>query len=144
MKELEHTADVMYLVETETLSKLFEMAALGMFSYITDLNSVRSAECIEIRAEGYDLEGLLYKWLENLLIEHDLRGFVANSIKVNSIVISREEDQEIYRIEGSACGEIFDRNRHPPGIVIKAVTYSQMFINRDERGFWTTKIVLDI
>ncbi|MEM1650043.1 MAG: archease, partial [Sulfolobales archaeon] len=80
MRELEHTADVMYLVESESLIKLFEIAALGMFSYITDLNTVNEIECVSVKAEGFDLESLMYRWLENLLIEHDLRKFVARRV----------------------------------------------------------------
>ncbi|MEL9929923.1 MAG: archease [Sulfolobales archaeon] len=144
MRELEHTADVMYLVESESLIKLFEIAALGMFSYITDLNTVNEIECVSVKAEGFDLESLMYRWLENLLIEHDLRKFVARRVRVDSITIRKTENEESFLIEGFACGERFDREKHPAGIVVKAVTYSQMSIERDANGIWRTKIVLDI
>ncbi|MGC9009918.1 MAG: archease [Sulfolobales archaeon] len=143
-KEYEHTADVMFSVENESLLKLYELAALGMFSYMTELDKVEARECINVSAEGFDLENLMYRWLENLLILHDEKHFVASSAKVNKIVFEKDpEGLDKIILEGVVCGEIFDRNKHPPGIVVKAVTYAQMQIKRED-FIWKTFIVLDI
>ncbi|MGC9149249.1 MAG: archease [Sulfolobales archaeon] len=143
-REYEHTADVMFSVENESLLKLYELAALGMFSYMTELDNVESRECINVYAEGFDLENLMYRWLENLLILHDERLFVASRARVNKIVFEKDpEGLDKIILEGVVCGEIFDRNKHPPGIVVKAVTYAQMQIKRED-FIWKTFIVLDI
>jgi len=143
-REYEHTADVMFSVENESLLKLYELAALGMFSYMTELDKVESRECINVYAEGFDLENLMYRWLEKLLILHDERLFVASRARVNKIVFEKDpEGLDKIILEGVVCGEIFDRNKHPPGIVVKAVTYAQMQIKRED-FIWKTFIVLDI
>lgn len=142
--EHEHTADVMYEVVGESLSELFELAALGMFRYMVDISRVEPRECREVSAEGFDLESLMYKWLENLLVEHELTGHVFSRVHVREIVFSREEGGERLYLRARVCGEKIDRDRHEPGVVVKAVTYSQMFIHRDDKGLWRTYIVLDI
>ncbi len=143
-KEYEHTADVMFSVENESLLKLYELASLGMFSYMTELDKVEPRECINVSAEGFDPENLMYRWLENLLILHDQKLFVASRVKINKMIFEKDPDglDRVF-LEGIVCGEVFDRNKHPPGIVIKAVTYAQMQVRREDFK-WKIFIVLDI
>ncbi len=142
--DYEHTADVMYEVVADTLEELFEYAAQGMFKYITDLERVEPAKEVAVEAKGFDLENLLYRWLEEFIIIHDVEGMVFSRFKVDKIEEIEEGGERIYRIRGRAWGEKFDRGKHKPGVVVKAVTYSQMEIKRDENGKWRVKIVLDI
>jgi len=141
----EHTADVMYTVEAKTLEELFELAAEGMFRYITpDLSRVSPVVGVEVSSKGFDLENLLYRWLEDLLILHDLRGLVFSRFKVKGIYRVEEGGEQVYMLSGYAAGERFDPKRHVPGVVVKAVTYSQMAIERTREGLWRVSIVLDI
>jgi len=144
IKELEHTADVLYEITADDLLELFELAALSMFNTMTDIKKVVPRDCKEISAEGFDLENLLYRWLENLLIDHDLTGYVYSKIMQLNMTIFREDRSEKMILRGVVCGEKFDKERHDARLVVKAVTYSQMFIHRTSDGRWRTYIVYDI
>lgn len=143
--EESHTADVMYTVEGSTLEEVFEHAALGMFGYIvTDLSAVRPVVGVEIRVNGFDLENLLYRWLEDLLILHDTRGLVFSRFAVKGIYRAGSGGDPAYRLSGFAAGERFDPRKHRPGVVVKAITYSQMVFEKTFEGLWRVSIVLDI
>lgn len=141
----EHTADVMYTVEARTLEELFEYAAIGMFKHISpDLSRISPRVGAEITSIGIDLENLLYRWLEDLLILHDTEGLVFSRFAVRSIYRVEEGGEQSYILKGFAAGERFDPRKHVPGVVVKAVTYSQMSIERTAEGLWRVSIVLDI
>ncbi|MEM1610527.1 MAG: archease [Sulfolobales archaeon] len=143
--DVDHTADVMYIVEARSLEELFEYAALGMFRYITpDLSRVSPIVGASVLSRGFDLENLLYRWLEDLLILHDLRGLAFSRFSVRGIYRVEEEGEQIYMLKGYAAGERFDPRKHIPGIVVKAVTYSQMSLEKTQDGMWRVSIVLDI
>jgi SHS2 domain-containing protein len=143
--DMDHTADVMYIVEAEDLERLFEYAAIGMFRYMTpDLSRVSPIVGAEVSSRGFDLENLLYRWLEDLLILHDLRGLVFSRFLVKGIYRVEEDGEQIYMLKGYAAGERFDPRRHISGIVVKAVTYSQMALEKTQEGIWRVSIVLDI
>jgi SHS2 domain-containing protein len=143
--DMDHTADVMYIVEAEDLERLFEYAAIGMFRYMTpDLSRVSPIVGVEVSSRGFDLENLLYRWLEDLLILHDLRGLVFSRFLVKGIYRVEEDGEQIYMLKGYAAGERFDPRRHISGIVVKAVTYSQMALEKTQEGIWRVSIVLDI
>jgi len=141
----EHTADVMYIVEARTLEELFEYAAIGMFKYISpDLSRISPRIGAEITSTGIDLENLLYRWLEDLLILHDTQGLIFSRFVVRSIYRVEEGGEQSYILKGFAAGERFDPRKHVPGVVVKAITYSQMSIERTAEGLWRVSIVLDI
>lgn len=143
--EVEHTADVMYIVEAGSLEELFEYAALGMFRYISpDLSRVSPIVGVELTCRGIDLENLLYRWLEDLLILHDTRGLVFSRFMVKGIYRVEEGGEQSYILKGFAAGERYDSRRHVSGVVVKAVTYSQMAIEKAENNLWRVSIVLDI
>ena len=143
--DVDHTADVMYIVEARNFEELFEYAAIGMFRYITpDLSRVSPVVGVSISSRGFDLENLLYRWLEDLLILHDLRGLVFSRFLVSGIYRVEEKGEQVYILKGYAAGERFDPRRHVPGIVVKAVTYSQMSLEKTQDGMWKVSIVLDI
>ncbi len=143
--EVEHTADVMYIVEASSLEELFEYSAMGMFRYISpDLSRISPVVGVELICRGMDLENLLYRWLEDLLILHDTKSLVFSRFIVKGIYRVEEGGEQSYILTGFAAGERFDQRRHLSGIVVKAVTYSQMAIERMENNSWRVSIVLDI
>jgi len=137
---LEHTADVLVEVWGSKLEELFEEAAKAMFEIITDTSKVSPLMCRKIETEGFDLENALYRWLEELLIIHDSENFVFSKFKVYEL---EKLEEERYVIRGEACGEQFNIDKHEPRTVVKAVTYAQMQIKR-ENNIWKATIVFDI
>ncbi len=135
----DHTADILVVAEGSSLAEAFEQAAKAVFDIITDISSVECRERVEVNVEGYDLDNLLYRWIEELLYYFDAYGLVFSTFKVEEI----RRTGEGYRIIAEACGEKFDPAKHAHGTIVKAMTYAQMNI-REEDGCWKLSFVVDI
>jgi SHS2 domain-containing protein len=140
-EHLEHTADVLIKAWGRNLEELFEQAARGMFEIITDTNKVESRERIAISVCGFDLENALYRWLEELLFYHDSRNFVFGKFRVSKVYEQVSESEKQVCVEGVAEGEEFEQGRHEPRTVVKAVTYHEMRIWRENESWYATFVV---
>ena len=136
---LEHTADVLIEAYGSTLEEAFENAAIAVFEVITDTGKVEPREERRVAVEGTDLENLLYRWIEELLILHDAEGLVVSRARVYRI----EGGDGEYRLEASVWGEPFDESRHEHRTIVKAMTYAQLSIQR-RNGTWVLRFVVDI
>ncbi len=137
---LEHTADVLIVARGRTIEELFENAAKAVFEVMTDTSKVEPKEKRVINVDGWDLENLLYRWIEELLIAYDSENMLFSKFKVYSIKKNGEEE---YSLEGEAWGERFDEQRHERRTIVKAVTYAQMKITKKD-GLWEASFVVDI
>ncbi|RLG78118.1 MAG: archease [Thermoprotei archaeon] len=135
----EHTADVIIEAWGPTLEAAFEEAAKAMFTLITDIEKVEPREEFSIEVKGFDLENLLYQWLEELLYYHDSQNLVFSKFQVMEISRVGED----YLLKAKVYGEKFDRKKHIPGTVVKAVTYAEMRVE-NRNGKWFVSAVLDI
>ena len=135
----EHTADVIIEAWGPTLEAAFEEAAKAMFALITDIEKVEPAEELSIEVEGFDLENLLYRWLEELLYYHDSQNLVFSKFRVTEISKIGED----YQLKAKVYGEKFDHRKHTPGTVVKAVTYAEMKVEK-RNSTWYVSAVLDI
>jgi SHS2 domain-containing protein len=61
------------------LPELFVNAGAGMYSLITDTGKVREKRRLEISAEGSSLEGLLVRFLNELIFHFDTYGFITDT-----------------------------------------------------------------
>ena len=138
-EHLEHTADVIVVGRGRTLEEAFEYAGVGVYEVMTDTSMVRPARRVDIDVEGDDVENLLYRWIEELLLYTDTEGLVFGMFRVCRI--ARENGR--YRIVSSAWGEPFDPERHEERTEVKAMTYAQMEITRQE-DCWRIQFVVDI
>jgi SHS2 domain-containing protein len=132
----EHTADVGIIARGKTIEEAFENAAKAVFEIMTDTSKIEAKECRDISTFGYDLENLLYKWIEELLYYHDTETLVFTEFQVRI-------DKENMTLTGKACGEKFDPNKHEKRTVVKAMTYHMMEI-RQENGNYVVQFVVDI
>ncbi len=139
----EHTADVLIEGWGRTLEELFEEMAKAMFEVMTDTKRVEPRIKIHVEVCGFDLENLLYRWLEELLYHHDSKNLVFSKFEVKKIFEKSVDGEKEVCLEADAWGEEFDRSRHEPRTVVKAVTYAQMRIWR-EGDVWRATTVLDI
>jgi len=136
---IEHTADVIVEAWGATIEEAFEEAARGMYEVMTDTAMVEKTEKICFEVEGIDLENLLYKWLEELLIVTDSKNMVFADFKIEVV----EKNRNNYKLYGCAYGEKFSREKHRSKTAVKAVTYHQMRIC-EEGGEWKIRYTLDI
>jgi len=135
----EHTADVVIEAWGPSLEAAFEEAAKAMFALITDIERVEPRREVRVEVTGFDLENLLYRWLEELLYYHDSQNLVFSRFSVESITRSNDD----YLLRARVYGEEFNPEKHEPGTVVKAVTYAEMRVEK-RNGTWYVSAVLDI
>jgi SHS2 domain-containing protein len=136
---LEHTADAYVEAYGADLEEAFESAAAGMTDVMTDLEKVRAEDEEAFVVEAQDEQALLYSWLEELLLEFELKGKIYSRFKVSKI----ERVSGGFRLEARAWGEKYDPKRHPSKVGIKAATYHQMEILKEPDSV-TVRFILDI
>lgn len=95
--------------------------------------AARDRRTVEIGSE--DLEGLLYDFLDQLLFIHDSELLVFSRIDV-------ELDEKMLKLKAECRGEHFNPKKHKSGIVVKAVTFHQMKIEKRGEG-WSIRVVFD-
>jgi SHS2 domain-containing protein len=121
---LEHTADVGVVAHGRTLAQAFVNAATGMFSIMTDLDRVEEHDGTDVSVRARDVEHLLVRWLAELLYHFDTDRMLFRRFVIQKISATE--------LEASALGERIDPTRHELRSVIKAVTYHQLNVQRDE------------
>ncbi len=134
-KILDHTADIGVVVYGEDLKSLFENAGGAFFHLITDLRSVKNRieKTVEIRKEP--LERLMVDWLSQLLYLHDVENLLFKKFNVESI----GDDG----LKATAAGEPFQEGVHVIKTAVKAVTYHQIQVRQEKRG-WKAQIIFDL
>ncbi|MCW4006905.1 MAG: archease [Candidatus Bathyarchaeota archaeon] len=125
---LEHTADAFVAAYGKTMEEAFGNAALAMFEVMTDTKRVVAEQRVEVVVEAQDEYALIYNWLEKLLVEAEVEGLLFSKFKVHSI----QQTKKGFRVEASVWGEAFDPQRHTQKVGVKAVTYHQMEISKEE------------
>ncbi len=118
----------------ESLEDLFENAAIGMYELITDTSQVEGIDkrVIVFDAEGY--EGMLIKWLNELIFLFDTYNFVG---KKYDICIS----EGIFSAE--VRGGYFDPKANEQRLLIKAATYHRLSLKKNNSK-WEAEVVFDI
>ena len=136
---LDHPADAYIEAYGNTLEELLENSALAMFDVMVDVSKVEPKVERHVESRGFDLESLLYNWLEDWLFYYSTEFLVFSKFKVHEIKRKKEE----FIVRASGWGEKFDERKHEPKVEVKAATYSQMFIGK-VNGKWIARFVLDI
>lgn len=119
-EELDHTADVGIRAYGKTVDELFANAAAGMFSLITDLDTVKPAGEVAVRLQSIDLKALMFDFLSELLFIHETQKLLLCDFQVT---VAGD------RIDAVVRGEGIDRDRHPLHLQIKAITYHDMIVD---------------
>ena len=136
---VDHTADLAYLARGRTLAELFQNAALGMMSQLTDTAAVRPIENDRIEVEGDDLEELLVSFLQEILFRLETRRRIYGVFQVESV--------GPLRLRAHARGEDLDPARHALLTEVKAATYHDLRIAEEDSPagrLYKVRIVLDI
>ncbi|OQV14391.1 putative Protein archease [Hypsibius exemplaris] len=135
---LDHTADVQIHAWGDDLKESFEQAAVAMFGYMTEIESVDIIMEETVEAEGDDLINLLYHFLDEWLYK-----FSAEPFFIARKVVITEFDEEKFRIKATGYGEEFNLGKHPQGTEVKAITYSNLQVhNKDNQH--EVYVIIDI
>ncbi len=132
---LEHTADVGIVVHGASLKELFANAAVGMTTLMADLQDVRQVEERGIDVQARDLEGLMVRWLTELLYYLD-----AEELLFSRFVVDEVSDT---RLRARAFGERIDPDRHRLHFGVKAVTRHMLEVS-SEGGGYRAQVLFDI
>ena len=136
---LEHTADAYVEAYGGSLEEAFENAAAAMTDVMTEPETVKARNEETFVVEASDEPALLYSWLEELLLEFELKGKLYSRFEVSGI----EETSGGFRLHARAWGEPYDPERHPSKVGIKSATYHRMEIVKKPESV-TVRFILDI
>ncbi|MCX7603808.1 MAG: archease [Bryobacteraceae bacterium] len=132
---LEHTADTGFRVRARTLEDLFSRAAEALTAIALDPSQAQPRERREAACSGDALEERLVNWLNEILWLLDGERWVP--ARIESLHLEGDS------VRAAVLGEPRDDQRHPPRIVVKAVTFHQLVI-REQNGMWEAEVFLDI
>lgn len=139
---LDHTADVQLHSWGCNLREAFEQAAMAMFGYITDIDTVSMQFQQSIEAEADDLVGLLYHFLDEWLYAFSVDPFfIPRKIEIDEF--HRDSSSGLCKVRATGWGEAFDLAKHPQGTEVKAITYSNLQVH-DKPGRADVFVIVDI
>ena len=131
---LEHTADTGIIAYGANLKQVFANAARGLFSLITDLESISDSVKRKVKVTALNREGLLFEWLNELIYLFDANNMVFSRFDI--IILNDTELQAI------VYGEKVNPSRHSIKQGVKAATYHMLKVE-DSDGF-KAQVLFDI
>lgn len=131
-----HDADVGVRGTGATLAEAFANAALAMTSVICDPALVTPREAVKIECRAPDDELLLLDWLNALIFEMATRHMLFSRFEV--------EIDEARRLTATAWGDSVVVTRHRPAAEIKAASFCELAVRRQEDGSWLAQCVVDV
>ena len=136
--DLDHTSDIQLHSWGDNMEEAFELSALAMTGYMTNLEYIEITQEEELNVGGHDIESLLFNFLDEVLFLFNAEPFLA--CKEISIT---EFDRNNLTLKAKCRGEPFDLNKHPQGTEIKAITYSnlQVYDGDDKKEVY---VIVDI
>ncbi|GHO42892.1 protein archease [Ktedonospora formicarum] len=132
----EHTADIGLHAYGRDLPELFIHAAQGMESLMVSPEQVQLATTQEIGVEAHDHLSLLIAWLDELIFLFDTQFFLPRTFEML--------DFSETHLRARATGEAYDAQRHEMSSAIKAVTWHEAAITRDDNSRYQARIIFDI
>ncbi|MBP1748332.1 MAG: hypothetical protein H6Q52_871 [Deltaproteobacteria bacterium] len=129
---LDHDADIRIEVYGASRHELFENAAKGIFSLLTDPAHVRPVTEKKVVVNGNG--ELLVNFLNELLFIWDVERFIPVEIAVDFVPDG---------VSALLKGENFDEERHFIQLEMKAVTYHNFSMTEDN-GTYKATFVIDV
>lgn len=118
------------------LQELFADSGLGMTEIMTDLRKLEENRHIEIELNSDNLSDLYFDWLSEIIYLKDAKLFL---LKRTEFYILDESGI----LKAKLFGDTIDTTRHILKVDVKAVTYYQFRIEKDDNG-WISEVVLDL
>lgn len=131
----EHQADIGIRGKGRTLAEAFEQAALAMFEIMVETNDLQIDRPQLVEVEGNDLSELLIAWLSELLFLKDVEGKMFSRFEIESI--------DKNKLVAKVYGEPIDSSRHKLKLEVKAATYTQLFIEKEDDN-WIAQCLVDV
>ena len=135
----DHTADVAVAATGDTLDALFAAVADGLTAASSESVPEATGERFGVEATAASREAVLFDYLDRLIYERDVRHVLPAGHRCR-VRASAAGEAGAWTVEASARGvplSAVDARE------IKAVTYSEMSIERDDSG-WEAYVVFDV
>ncbi len=130
-----HQADIGVRGVGGSMAEAFEEAALGLMAVMCQPDKVEPNEEIQINCEAPDAELLFIDWFSEIIYESATNGMLFGRFEVEI------EDNEL---AGRAWGEKIDPEKHNTIVEVKAATYAELKVGRNEEGRWVAQCVVDV
>jgi len=132
---LEHTADVGFEAFGATREQAFANAARALTDLMAAPESILPREELSLQTEGSDVPSLLVNWLSEILYLFDAEGWLFHDFDIQNLTGNS--------LTATARGEKFDRTRHQPRLMVKAITYHQLEFKETTQG-WRAQVYVDV
>lgn len=136
----EHTADVVILAHGNSLEEAFANVGYALVEIMTNPDAIEPKKEVTVEVIGFDMENLLYRWVEEFLFLFDSQQFIPKEILVESILANQSGE---YVLKAKLRGETYNPNKHESRTHIKAPTYSLIGIWK-ENDTYKVRITVDI
>lgn len=134
-RQLDHTGDCGIVVWGDSKAALYANAARAMLDLLVGLERIEITLVRLITVHGSDAEALLVAWLDELLFLFETEFVIFGEVDVTLL-----SDTELC---ATVRGEPYRPADHQYRVAIKAVTFHQLQIREDARG-WTAQIIFDL
>ncbi len=136
---LDHQADLGIRGIGKTPQEAFSEGAQAMLAAMADLTSIKCEQQWTQRCTAPDMASLFVEWLNELLYQREIYGALFARAHVSRL----EQSEREWILEGTACGETLDSQRHIIHTEVKAATYSGLDY-RQEKGRYVVQCVIDL
>ena len=133
-EQIDISGDAGLRIRGENLEALFENAAEGMFTLITDIHQIPASIRKEVNLKADSNEDALVQWLNELVFLYDTYGFIGKKFKVTF-----QGDTLTAEVSGGQ----FDPDRHESRLLIKAATYHNLSLTKTD-SHWEATVIFDI
>lgn len=130
-----HTADLGFKVFGKTKEQLFENSGKALFDILIGIENIKESKEKNLTIRANNLEDLLLNTLSEFLFTFSVKKLIFKNFFVKFI-----NENEINII---AKGEEFNKNKHIIKREIKAITYHDFKVYKEE-NIWCANIVIDI
>lgn len=132
---IDHTADIGIIAYGANIKQLFSNASLGLFSLITEVDSIKENIQREVSLSSQDRENLLVELLNELLYIFDMERIVFKRFEFDKLSGSE--------LKVSCFGDKINLSKQKIKREVKAVTYHMLVINKVDNGY-KAQIIFDI
>jgi SHS2 domain-containing protein len=132
----DHVADIGVRGFGRSPEEAFAGGARAMFSVMVDLETVEPRTRVQVECSAPDLETLFVEWLNELLFLSDSEGMAFSDFEV-------EIGKGGTVLKGTARGEPLVPEKHHTKTEVKAATYSQMKVEKED-GRWVAQCIVDV
>ena len=137
--EIEHTADTGIMATGSSLEELFANAAFGMLSIIYHEFPRQAYGSQTVELQESNLVELLVRWLSEI----NFMLLVHHFLPVHILQLQVQEINQNYNLQAVIAGGESTHQQEAIRTEIKAVTYHQLELDRNEEGY-RVRIIFDI